>query len=76
MAIHYKILIIWLGFALSNNLWAQSQGDSMQKDINPLKIDRDGYGAVFYRIDDNALDQIDVRGCQILWNINKDKHDF
>lgn len=48
----------------------------MQKDISPLKIDRDGLGAVPYRIDDNALDQIDVRGCQILWNINKDKHDF
>lgn len=56
MATLYKILILCVGFALSTNLRAQSQGNSMQTDTGPLKIERDALGAVYYWIDNNALD--------------------
>ena len=56
MATLYKLLILCVGFALSCNLWAQSHGDSMQTDKSPLKIERDALGAVYYWIDNNALD--------------------
>lgn len=57
MAILYKILIFCVGFALScSNLWGQSEGNSMQIHTSPLKIERDALGAVYYWIDNNALD--------------------
>ena len=56
MATLYKILILCVGFALSCNLRAQSQGNSMQTETSPLKIERDALGAVYYWIDNNALD--------------------
>lgn len=56
MATLYKILILCVGFALSCNLWAQSQGNSMQTETSPLKIERDALGAVYYWIDNSALD--------------------
>ena len=48
MATFYKTLILCVGFALSNNLWAQSHTDSEQTDTSPLKIERDALGAVYY----------------------------
>ena len=56
MATLSKILVLCVGFALSCNLWAQSHADSMQTDTSPLKIERDALGAVYYWIDNNALD--------------------
>ena len=57
MATLYKILILCVGFALScSNLWGQSQGNFMQTETSPLKIERDALGAVYYWIDNNALD--------------------
>ena len=56
MATLSKILVLCVGFALSNNLWAQSHIDSVQTDTSPLKIERDALGAVYYWIDNNALD--------------------
>ena len=56
MAALYKILILGVGFALSCNLWAQSQRNFMQTETSPLKIERDALGAVYYWIDNNALD--------------------
>lgn len=56
MATLYKILILCVDFALSCNLRAQSQGNSMQTETSPLKIERDALGAVYYWIDNSALD--------------------
>ncbi|WP_290394987.1 hypothetical protein [uncultured Muribaculum sp.] len=56
MATLSKILVLCVGFALSCNLWAQSHTDSEQTDTSPLKIGRDALGAVYYCIDNNALD--------------------
>lgn len=66
MAALYKILILYVGFALSSNLWAQSHGDFMQTDTSPLKIERDALGSVYYLIDTNALD-LDRVDCSDLY---------